>query len=65
MKCAIIDEGNHRKIDITLDVIPKIGESININAILMTGEVIKIVHNINTNYSQNDVRRHIIWIYIN
>ena len=64
IKCVIVDNINYKKIDINLDTIPRIGETININDTLLTGKVIKVIHDINTNMDKNDIRNHIITIYI-
>lgn len=64
IKCVIVDNINYRKIDVNLDIIPRIGETININDTLLTGKVIKVIHDINTNMDKNDIRNHIITIYI-
>ena len=64
IKCVIVDNINYRKIDVNLDTIPRIGETININDTLLTGKVIKVIHDINTNMDKNDIRNHIITIYI-
>ena len=64
IKCVIVDNINYRNIDINLDTIPRIGETININDTLLTGKVIKVIHDINTNMDKNDIRNHIITIYI-
>lgn len=64
IKCVIIDGINYKKIDVNLSIIPRIGESININGTLLTGKVVKIVHDINTTMNQNDIRNHIVTIYI-
>ena len=65
IKCVIVDNINYRKIYVNLDTIPRIGEIININDTLLTGKVIKVVHDINTNMDKNDIRNHIVTIYIN
>ena len=64
IKCVIVNNINYKKIDINLDTIPRIGETININDTLLTGKVIKVIHDINTNMDKNDIRNHIITIYI-
>lgn len=64
IKCVIVNNINYKKIDVNLDTIPRIGETININDTLLTGKVIKVVHDINTNMDKNDIRNHIITIYI-
>ena len=64
IKCIIVNNINYKKIDINLDTIPRIGETININDTLLTGKVIKVIHDINTNMDKNDIRNHIITIYI-
>ena len=64
IKCVIIDDINYRKINVNLDIIPRIEETININDTLLTGKVIKVVHDINTNINKNDIRNHIVTIYI-
>ena len=64
IKCVIVNNINYRKIDVNLDTIPRIGETININDTLLTGKVIKVIHDINTNMDKTDIRNHIITIYI-
>ena len=64
IKCIIVNNINYKKIDINLDTIPRIGETININDTLLTGKVINVIHDINTNMDKNDIRNHIITIYI-
>ena len=59
IKCVIVDNINYRKIDVNLDTIPRIGETININDTLLTGKVIKVIHDINTNMDKNDIRN--VW----
>ena len=64
MKCIIINSIDYIKINVNLDIIPRIGETIIINNTSFTGRVIKIIHDINTNMDKNDIRNHIITIYI-
>ena len=64
IKCVILNNINYRKINVNLDTIPRIGETININDTLLIGKVIKVIHDINTNMDKNDIRNHIITIYI-
>ena len=64
IKCVIVDNINCRKINVNLDIIPRIGETIIINNTSFTGRIIKIVHDINTNMDKNDIRNHIVTIYI-
>ena len=64
MKCIIINSINYIKINVNLDIIPRIGEIIIINNTSFTGKVIKVIHDINTNMDKNDIRNHIVTIYI-